>query len=52
MGVRKGRGKRRKKKLKKNLNRGQEIGEGRFVNKGLKNVLTFSHAVFFELTNR
>lgn len=52
VGVRKGRGKRRKKKLKKNLNRGQEIGEGRFVYKGWKNVLTFSHAVFFELTNR
>ncbi|XP_010191216.1 PREDICTED: 28S ribosomal protein S5, mitochondrial-like, partial [Mesitornis unicolor] len=29
VGVKKGRGKRRKKKLKKNLNRGQEIGEGR-----------------------
>ncbi|NXM76490.1 RT05 protein, partial [Serilophus lunatus] len=29
VGVRKGRGKRRKKKLRKNLNRGQEIGEGR-----------------------
>ncbi|KAJ7396018.1 hypothetical protein BTVI_148913 [Pitangus sulphuratus] len=28
-GVKKGRGKRRKKKLRKNLNRGQEIGEGR-----------------------
>ncbi|NXS62866.1 RT05 protein, partial [Brachypteracias leptosomus] len=29
VGVKKGRGKRRKKKLRKNLNRGQEIGEGR-----------------------
>ncbi|KAM9382812.1 small ribosomal subunit protein uS5m [Phaethornis superciliosus] len=29
VGVRKGRGKRRKKKLRKNLNKGQEIGEGR-----------------------
>ncbi|NWX90173.1 RT05 protein, partial [Nothoprocta ornata] len=28
-GVKKGRGKRRKKKIRKNLNRGQEIGEGR-----------------------
>ncbi|XP_009981993.1 PREDICTED: 28S ribosomal protein S5, mitochondrial-like, partial [Tauraco erythrolophus] len=28
-GVKKGRGKRRKKKLRKNLNKGQEIGEGR-----------------------
>ncbi|XP_053919817.1 28S ribosomal protein S5, mitochondrial isoform X2 [Cuculus canorus] len=29
VGVKKGRGKRRKKKLRKNLNKGQEIGEGR-----------------------
>ncbi|XP_062346652.1 small ribosomal subunit protein uS5m isoform X2 [Cinclus cinclus] len=29
VGVKKGRGKKRKKKLRKNLNRGQEIGEGR-----------------------
>lgn len=39
VGVKKGRGKRRKKKLKKNLNRGQEIGEGRFTNEGLKKCL-------------
>lgn len=51
VGVKKGRGKRRKKKLRKNLNRGQEIGEGALVNKGLKNVLAFSCAVFFDLTN-
>lgn len=39
VGVRKGRGKRRKKKLRKNLNKGQAIGEGRFINKGLKTCL-------------
>lgn len=35
VGVKKGRGKKRKKKLRKNLNRGQEIGEGRFTNRKL-----------------
>uniref|UniRef100_A0A663N305 Small ribosomal subunit protein uS5m n=1 Tax=Athene cunicularia TaxID=194338 RepID=A0A663N305_ATHCN len=39
VGVKKGRGKRRKKKLRRNLNRGQEVGEGRFINKGLKTCL-------------
>lgn len=42
VGVKKGRGKRRKKKLRKNLNRGQEIGEGTFTNKGLKTCLDLS----------
>lgn len=39
VGVKKGSGKRRKKKLRKNLNKGQEIGEGRVTNKGLKSCL-------------
>lgn len=39
VGVKKGRGKKRKKKLRKNLNRGQEIGEGRFTNTKLKTCL-------------
>lgn len=39
VGVKKARGKKRKKKLRKNLNRGQEIGEGRFTNTKLKTCL-------------
>lgn len=39
VGVKKGRGKRRKKKLRKDLSKGQEIGEGRFTKKGLKSCL-------------
>lgn len=42
VGVKKARGKRRKKKLRKNLNRGQEIGEGRFTNEALKKCLGLS----------
>nr|XP_009911690.1 PREDICTED: 28S ribosomal protein S5, mitochondrial-like [Haliaeetus albicilla] len=47
VGVKKGRGKRRKKKLRKNLNRGQEIGEGRsgFLWPGLNAPLTQSGRV-------
>lgn len=54
VGVKKGRGKRRKKKLRKNLNKGQEIGEGRFTHKGLKtclNLLMYGVSRFNKLTN-